>query len=237
LGDGYQCHACGAEFAAGLVRVPAAWGAGGEAMAAAAWIDLPYPEASIVEQGTLPEQSAAIASDLPRPVIVLGGCCCAHIGAIRGLASRHGSLAVVWLDAHGDLNTPQSSPSGNAWGMPLRIAIDEGSIEPARVAHVGGRSLDEPEIAYMRDVGIDADVERALAGAAAVYVAVDLDVLEPGAVSCFMPEPGGPTLAEVLALLGRIRVPGVPIAGVGFTGLLPDVDPAALTALAAALGL
>ncbi len=143
----------------------------------------------------------------------------------------------MWLDAHGDLNTPQTSPSGNAWGMPLRMAIDEGSVEPSRVAHVGGRSLDEPEIEYMRDVGIDDDVERALTGAAAVYVAFDLDVLEPGAVSCFMPEPGGPTLAEAHALLGRVRAVGVPIAGVGFTGLLPDADPAALAGLASVLGL
>jgi arginase len=206
-------------------------------MAAAAGIDLPYPEASVVERATLEEQSAAIAADLPRPVILLGGCCCAHVGAVRGLARRHGALAVVWLDAHGDLNTQETSPSGNAWGMPLRMAIDEGSVEPARVAHVWGRSLDAPEVEYMRDVGIDADIERSLASAAAVYVAVDADVLEPGGVSCFMPEPGGPTLAEVQALLGRIGAFGVPIAGVGFTGLLPDADPAALGGLAAALGL
>ena len=206
-------------------------------MAAAAWIDLPYPEASVVERGTLEEQTAAVAAGLPRPAIVLGGCCCAHLGAIRDLAARHDALAVVWLDAHGDLNTPETSPSGNAWGMPLRMAIDEGAIDVAHVAHVGGRSLDAPEVAYMVDVGIDDDVERALAGASAVYVAVDVDVLEPGAVRCFMPEPGGPTLAETRAILGRIPTLGVPLAGVGFTGLLPDADPAVLVALADALGL
>ena len=65
----------------------------------------------------------------------------------------------------------------------------------------------------------------------------DLDVLGPGAVSCFMPEPGGPTLAELQAVLGRIRAAGVPIAGVGFTGLMPDADPAVLAGLAAVLGL
>ena len=111
---------------------------------------------------------------------MLGGCCCAHVGAIRGLAARHGRLAVVWLDAHGDLNTPESSPSGNAWGMPLRLALDEGSVATTDVALVGARDLDPPEAAYVAEHGIDDDVGRALAGADAVYVALDVDVLEPG---------------------------------------------------------
>ena len=52
---------------------------------------------------------------------------------------------MVWLDAHGDLNTPETSPSGNLWGMPLRMAIDEGSVLAADVALVGARDLDPPE--------------------------------------------------------------------------------------------
>jgi arginase len=237
LGDGYQCHACGAEFRAGLVRVPRAWGAGGDRMAAAARLELPYPEASVVERSTLEEQSAAIAADLPRPALVLGGCCCAHLGAIRGLARRHGRLAVVWLDAHGDLNTPETSPSGNAWGMPLRMAISEGSVAPADVALVGARSLDPPEVAYLASTGIDDDVERALADATAVYVAFDVDVLAPGELACFMPEPGGLTVAAAVTLLEAIGASAAPLAGAGFTGLLPEADPAAVVRLAAALGL
>lgn len=237
LGDGYQCHACGVEFPAGLVRVPAAWGAGGEAMAAAARLDLPYPEAAVVERATLEEQTAAIAADLPRPALVLGGCCCAHLGAIRGLAARHGRLAVVWLDAHGDLNTPATSPSGNLWGMPLRLAIDEGAVAPEDVALVGARSLDPPEVAYLEQAGIDDDTERALTGAAAVYVAVDVDVLAPGQLACFMPEPGGLSSDDAVALLRSVRGFGLPVAGVGFTGLTLDADPTLLVELAAALGL
>ena len=49
IGPDYQCHSCGREFGAGLVRVPRAWGSGGERMAAAAWLELPYPEASVVD--------------------------------------------------------------------------------------------------------------------------------------------------------------------------------------------
>ena len=167
---------------------------------------------------------------------MLGGCCCAHVGAIRGLAARHGRLAVVWIDAHGDLNTPESSPSGNLWGMPLRTAIDEGSVRTDDVALVGARDLDPPERAYVAEHGIDDDLSRALDGADAVYVALDLDVLEPGLLPVFMPAPGGLGLDDVERLLlevaSRRRV-----AGLGLTGLAPGADRAILEGLAAAAGL
>ncbi|TMM08840.1 MAG: hypothetical protein E6F98_15555 [Actinobacteria bacterium] len=121
VGPGYECHACGRTFAAGLVRVPRAWGDGGEEMVEAAGLALDYPEASVVEEDSLVAQTLAVASDLPEVPLVLGGCCCSHVGAVEGLAARHERLGVVWLDAHGDLNTPGTSPSGNQWGMPLRI--------------------------------------------------------------------------------------------------------------------
>ena len=92
VGDGYECHRCGRSFAAGLVRVPRAWGSGGEAMAEAAGIALPYPEAAIVERDALDEQSSALADILPARPVVVGGCCCAHVGAVRGLARRYGRL-------------------------------------------------------------------------------------------------------------------------------------------------
>jgi len=157
VGSGYECRACGGVFAAGHVRVPRAWGSGGDTLAAAAWLELGYAEAAVVEAETLEEQTAALADTLRTLRLVLGGCCCAHVGAIRGLARRHGRLAVAWFDAHGDLNTPETSPAGNLWGMPLRMAL------------------------------------RA--------------------------------------------VRGVPLAGVGFTGHLPETDPALLRRLAAAVGI
>ena len=104
----YQCHSCGREFAAGLVRVPRAWGAGGEAMAEAAHMALPWPEAAVVAEATLPEQIAATVRELPARPLVLGGCCCAHVGAVRELARRHGRLGVVWIDAHGDSTRPRA---------------------------------------------------------------------------------------------------------------------------------
>jgi hypothetical protein len=63
IGPGYECHACGREFGAGLVRVPQAWGEGGESMAEAARLPLPYPEAAVVEEETLDEQRSTFRSD------------------------------------------------------------------------------------------------------------------------------------------------------------------------------
>ena len=62
LGPEYECHVCGRRYAAGLVRVPRAWGDGGESMAGAARLPLPYPEAAVVEEGSLDEQTPALAA-------------------------------------------------------------------------------------------------------------------------------------------------------------------------------
>ena len=149
LGPEYECHACGRVFAAGLVRVPRAWGQGGEAMAEAAGLPLPYPEAAVVAEGSLGEQTLALASDLPERPLVLGGCCCSHVGAVEGLANRYDRLALVWFDAHGDLNTPDSSPTGNEWGMPLRMILDSGAVRVEDAVLVGARNLDPAERGFI----------------------------------------------------------------------------------------
>jgi arginase family enzyme len=221
MGPGYECHACGRTYAAGLVRVPRAWGSGGEAMAEGAMLDLPYPETGSVERDTLEEQNDELASLLPERPLVLGGCCCAHVGAVRGLAGRGGRLGIVWLDAHGDLNTPETSPSGNAWGMPLRMLLDDGVVTAGDVALVGARNLDPPEQEYLAATGIDESLDRALDQVDAVYVALDLDVLDAGEAVVFMPEPKGPRLEAIEATLAeagsRAR-----LAGTGVTGHLRD---------------
>ena len=219
LGAEYQCHACGRVFSAALVRVPRAWGEGGEAMAAAARLDLPYPEAAVIEEDSLAEQTLALASDLPDRPLVLGGCCCAHVGAVEGLAARHDRVAVVWLDAHGDLNTPATSPSGNAWGMPLRMLLDGGTVRVDDVALVGARSLDPGEEEFIAESGLAVGVgavESAMEDADGAYVALDCDVLEPGQVETFMPEPGGLALADVERLLREVRPQ---VLGLGLSGL------------------
>jgi len=240
LGPDYQCHSCGAEFGAGLVRVPRAWGKGGEAMAEAAALELPYPEAGVVAEDSLEDQHLVLASELPERPLVLGGCCCSHVGAVEGLAARHDRLALVWIDAHGDLNTPETAPSGNAWGMPLRMIVDSGSVQPADVALLGARNLDPPEREFIAGAGVNtgADaVERALDGVDCVYVAIDFDGLDERDVVAFMPEPGGIRVDDAERILRGVAHEGS-VVGAGLTGLVPDprnLQPA--TRLTAALGL
>jgi len=242
LEDGrYECHSCGSTFTAGLVRVPRAWGSGGDLMAEAAYLKLPYPETAVVDESSLTEQNLALAAALPERPVVLGGCCCSHVGAVEGLATRYERLAVVWFDAHGDLNTPESSPSGNLWGMPFRMLLDSGTVHPADAVLVGARNLDPPEVEFIAASGLRTGVdelEAALDGADAVYVAFDADVLDPeDEVVCFMPEPSGFTVVEALALLRRIAA-GLPVAGIGVTGLGPAPENVAPVArLAGAAGL
>lgn len=234
--DGYECHSCGRSFAVGLVRVPRAWGDGGEPMVEAAALPLDYPEVAVVEEETLAMQTLAIASDLSARPLVLGGCCCAHIGAVEGLVARHGRVAVLWLDAHGDLNTPETSPSGNEWGMPLRMLLDRGTIDAADAVLWGARNLDPPEVEFIAAAGIGDDPSALLDRAGAVYVALDYDVFAPEEVAAFMPEPGGPTIAEVERLLAVVRQSGK-LVGAGFTGLAPDpANVEKAERLAAALG-
>jgi len=178
VGPEYQCHSCGREFAAGLVRVPRAWGAGGEAMAAAATMALPWPEAATIDEPTLERQVSALARELPARPLVLGGCCCAHVGAVRELARRHGRLGVVWIDA--------------------------GDVAACDVTLLGARNLDPPEVEFIRQSGIHEQLgelpER-------VYVALDCDVFEPGSLDAFMPEPGGSSPAGLEPLLASIPAP------------------------------
>jgi arginase len=240
IGPEYECHSCGRTFAAGMVRVPRAWGDGGEAMVESAYLPLPYPEAAVVETGTLAEQTFGVAAELPERPLILGGCCCSHVGAIEGLSARHGRIGVVWIDAHGDLNTPASSPSGNEWGMPLRMAIDSGAVDPQDVALVGARSLDPPEEAFILETGLhtgDDGIADALDGVVGVYVAIDVDGLDADEVAVFMPEPHGVPVARAEELLRGVTRHS-DVLGAGVTGLRPDpanVEP--VTRLLAALGL
>jgi arginase len=206
IGPEYQCHSCGREFAAGLLRVPK-------------------------DEATLDAQIAATARELPARPLVLGGCCCSHVGAVRELARRHGRLGVVWIDAHGDLNTPASSPSGNQWGMPLRMLIDAGDVDPSEVILLGARNLDPPEVAFIAAAGIRSELGDLPEH---VYVALDADVADPGELDVFMPEPGGFGLDRIESILASLPLP----AGAGLTGLRPSVrNEQALARFGHALGL
>jgi arginase len=198
-------------------------------MAEGARIALPYPEVAVVERETLDEQNEAVAEALAARPIVLGGCCCTHVGGAAGVARRVDRLGVVWIDAHGDLNTPETSPSGNLWGMPFRMLLDAGVVAPEDAALVGARNLDPPEVAFAERNGIDDSLDRALAGVDATYVALDLDVLDPAHVDVLISEPDGPSPDEIEALLRDISE-RTRIAGMGVTGFLATDRNAALVA-------
>jgi arginase len=137
--------------------------------------------------------------------LLLGGDHSIAMGSLSGLAGS-GRGGVLWLDAHGDLNTPETTPSGNVHGMPLAAALGlcesfsrDGlrlpALDPARVAVVGVRSLDPGEQALVRELGIAvytiSDLDRRgvepvmtealdrVKGGSFVHVSVDLDVLDP----------------------------------------------------------
>jgi arginase len=139
--------------------------------------------------------------------LVLGGDHSVALGTLGGLAYAEGPGGVLWLDAHGDLNRPETSPSGNVHGMPLAAALGLAgrefespafrlpAIDPARVALVGVRSLDEAERDLLRELEVDvqtmSDIDRLgiepvvrqalerVAGDGFVHVSLDLDVLDP----------------------------------------------------------
>jgi arginase len=152
--------------------------------------------ASRVEQATREEH-------LP---LVLGGDHSVALGTLAGMAAAHGLGGVLWLDAHGDLNSPDTSPSGNVHGMVLAAALGlagpsfaEGfglpAVDAARVALVGVRSLDEGErqllgslaakVFTMSEVdrlGLERVVRESLAhiaGPGFVHVSLDMDVVDP----------------------------------------------------------
>jgi arginase len=139
--------------------------------------------------------------------IVLGGDHSIALGTLGGLAARHGAGGVLWFDAHGDLNTPETSPSGNVHGMPLAAALGLANdafqsdawplpaVEPGRVALIGVRSLDDGERARVRELGVSVytmtDLDRRgvepvvrealdlVSGADFVHVSLDMDVVDP----------------------------------------------------------
>lgn len=138
--------------------------------------------------------------------VVLGGDHSIAMGTLAGLAAAHGPGGVLWVDAHGDLNRPSTSPTGNVHGMPLAGALDECGFEiegfpkppwvdAKHVALVGIRSLDpgEKELVKRRDLAVFtmADIDKrgmpevmdeaiaVVKGANHVHLSLDVDVCDP----------------------------------------------------------
>jgi arginase len=152
-------------------------------------------------------RAVARAVEEGRTPIVLGGDHSIALGTLGGLASVYGAGGVIWLDAHGDLNTPATSPSGNVHGMPLAAALGRDvesfgsevwplpAVLPEHVVLLGVRSLDEGERSFVRESGLGvytmSELDRRgiepvmrealerVKGAAFVHVSLDMDVVDP----------------------------------------------------------
>jgi len=179
----------------------------------------------------------------PGPVLTIGGDCGVETVPLGFARQRYGpALGVLWFDAHGDLNTPATSPSGAYHGMALRHAFGEGDrdfvldspIVSRRVVLVGARALDPGEQAMVdrglvRHVPIERDYDTSWVVHAATasrapqfYLHIDLDVLDPSEfpdVTC--PVPGGLLISELVDAIRAVAAVR-PIIGAGITECATD---------------
>ena len=156
----YECHVCGRVFAAGLVRVPRAWGAGGEAMAEAA-----APRAALPGDGgrrggdarradARARRGAARAAARARRLLLRA--------RRRGRGARCPCAAALGGRLAGRARRPEHAGElavGELWGMPLRMLLDAGAVAAGDVALVGARNLDPPEEEFIAASGLRTGVE------------------------------------------------------------------------------
>ncbi|MFA5635863.1 MAG: arginase [Anaerovoracaceae bacterium] len=158
--------------------------------------------------------------------LVLGGDHSVAIGTIAGVAQHKKNLGVIWFDAHGDINTEETSPSGNVHGMPAAVCLGFGherltsiggsfkKLQPDKLVYIGCRDLDGGERRVMKELGItvftmhEIDrygiievVERALKIAGentdGIHVSFDVDSLDPAIIQGTGTRvPGGLTYRE-----------------------------------------
>lgn len=218
---------------------------GARALAAAWWPELPALtiesppiEELAIDEGVLGLGSiakqltlalGALLDRRPARLQTIGGTCGVELAPVSYLNDRYaGDLAVLWLDAHADLNTPASSPSGHFHGMALRTLLGDGPavlttqlrrlITPEQVFLVGARDLDPAETAFVAASSVtrvDDDVfaqpdtlvdQLRARGLGRVYVHFDVDVINPDDFgNALMRADGGPALAAVADVLSALH--------------------------------
>jgi len=170
--------------------------------------------------------------------LVLGGDHSVALGTLGGLASAHGPGGVLWIDAHSDINTPDTSPSGNVHGMPLAASLGLGgkafesdawplpAVLAQRVVLLGLRQTDEGERRLLREAGVRVftmseldriGVERAMrealdrvSGPGFVHLSLDMDALDPEvAPGVGTPVRGGLTYREAHLALELVAESGL----------------------------
>jgi len=171
-----------------------------------------------------------IEKELPDKIFLIGGDCGTEVAPMSYLNKLYGGdLAVLWLDAHGDLNSAHTSASHNFHGMPLRCLLGESdaallsqcfsTLRPLQIIMGGLRDLDPPEAEFIENTGIAclsvSDIEKD-AGAASeaikakglrnLYVHIDVDVLDSGKCPwALCPSPDGISMGALMALLLDLR--------------------------------
>lgn len=170
-------------------------------------------------------QATVAAGD--RPVSIAGDCCAA-IPVIAGLQRAGLAPRLLWLDAHGDFNTPATSPSGFLGGMPLAMLVGRGDTTLLRA--VGTQPLDEVDVLLCDARDLDPEEGRALARSAVrhcrsleavmaesvadrpLHIHFDVDVLSlEDAPAMRYPVPGGPRVGALQALGRHLAALGAPI--------------------------
>ena len=146
--------------------------------------------------------------------IVVSSDCTTSLGVVAGLQRRSTEdLAIVWFDAHGDVQTPETTTSGYLGGMPLRLLVGYRPeiigaslglrpVPEERVVLVGARDLDPPEAQYLEGSRIRRvevpDLSSVDLPDGPIYLHVDFDVVTPEDLpDLYFPTPGGPSLATV----------------------------------------
>ena len=206
------------------------------------------------------------AADQSRAPLVLGGDHSVAVGTVAGM-SRHfrrqnRKLGLIWMDAHADMNTPQSSPSGNVHGMPLACCVGNGpeeltqmsgyspSVEPGSVAIVGLRSVDDIERLNVRGAGVHAftmrdidergmrnviqeAIHRVTLGTGGFHLSFDMDAVDPSeAPGVGTPVHGGITYREAHLAMETVCDSGL-MASMEVVEVNPVMDEANRTALLA----
>jgi arginase len=195
----------------------------------ATWVDLAPdfargPDPITAVNHALADTIAAHRETFP---IIFASDCTSALGAVKGLAPADG-LGIVWLDAHGDFNTPEISPSGFIGGMPLAMLVGRGRQD--LMAGVGLSPLREADVILADARDLDPDERIALQSSAVrhlpdlhdllnaplpdgpLYVHLDVDVVNPADMpATSYTAPGGPSLDDTAAVLRRVARDGHPV--------------------------
>ncbi|WP_433734346.1 arginase family protein [Nocardia sp. CA-129566] len=154
--------------------------------------------------------------------VVASGDCTTALGTVAGLQRAGLDPALVWFDAHGDVQTVETSASGYLGGFPLRMLVGYGrhlladridlrDIAEERAVLVGGHDLDPPEVEYLRTARIRHRPVDDLGDLpdGPLYLHLDFDVINPDDLpGLLFPAPGGPTLSAVSAAVHTLLATG-----------------------------